>query len=132
MNLLLLLGVLSATTPQAQPPLDEVIRGDWCAGSKKAFHEEFSLDLQDGVRVFKSWLHEKPDLTGTWELRGRSLVIRGANGDRMEYKILRASRTRLVVRDANEKYNETYLRQGKCVAFENPYKDPNFRDSPPN
>ena len=75
------------------------------------------------MRVFKSWMHEKPALSGSWELRGRSLVIRGSSGDTMEYKILRASRTRLIVRDKNEKYDEVYVRIGKCVAFENPYKD---------
>ena len=74
---LLLLALLSATTSHTQPPLEELIRGAWCAGSKSAFHEQFSLDVQDGLRVFESWMHEKPALYGTWELRGRSLVIRG-------------------------------------------------------
>ncbi len=132
MNLLVLLGLFAAATPHAKASLDQMIRGDWCAGSKNAFHEQFSLGFQDGVRIFESWLHEKPALNGTWEVTGHSLVIRGENGDQMEYRIVRASRTRLVVRDKDRKDNEVYVRQGKCVAFENPYKDPNFHDSSPN
>ena len=112
----------------------QVIRGDWCAGSKNAFHEEFSLDAQEGVHVFRSWLHKRPALEGTWELHGRTLTIRGEHGDLMTYTIISASRVRLVIREHSRKDREVYVRIGKCLAFENPYEDPAFHDSntPPN
>ena len=128
--MVVLLGFLIAATPPPRQSLEKTILGDWCAGSKNAFHEQFSLDVEDGTRVFRSWLHDKPAFSGTWEVNDRSLVIRDRNGDPMEYKILRASSKRLVVREVTRKDSEVYVRPGKCIAFENPYTDPNFRDPP--
>lgn len=126
----ILLGLLTAATPPPGQSVERAILGGWCAGSKNAFHEQFSLDVEDGARVFHSWLHDKPALMGTWEVIDRSLVIRDGDRTRMEYKILRASSKRLVVRDRTRKDSEVYVRPGKCIAFENPYTDPNFRDPP--
>ncbi len=142
MSVLLLFAVITASQRKASAPVTELmIRGDWCAGSKNAFHEEFALDVENGVRVFSSWLHQKPALYGTWELKGRTLTVHGENGDLMEYNILSASRTRLVVREKLarhpghsprklDKEQEIYVRSGRCLPVYNPYDDPAFRDSP--
>jgi len=96
------------------------ILGDWCAGSKYAFHEEFQLEKNG---EFHSWLHQRPALEGKWELHDRTLTIRGVSGDTMTYHILKASKTRLVVHEKSEKNDEIYVRLGHCVAFESPPKD---------
>jgi hypothetical protein len=97
---------------------ESTILGDWCAGSKTAFHEVFSLTIEDNVRVFSSWLHERPAESGTWELNGRTLTIRGTSGTTMVYTIVSATKKRLVIREAKESA-EVYVRKG-CRAFEPP------------
>ena len=67
---------------------EATILGDWCAGSKSAFHEQFSLSIDDGVRIFESWLHERPAESGTWELKDRSFTIHGRSGHEYSYKVV--------------------------------------------
>lgn len=121
MNVLnIVLVILLATPAVAKPRIAEAtILGDWCAGSDTAFHEEFSLEIEDGVRMFSSWLHQRPAESGTWELRDRTLTIHGRSGQDYVYKIVSASRKRLVVRSGKEP-REVYLREG-CRKFEDPY-----------
>ena len=97
-----------------------VILGNWCAGSKNAFHEEFQLEKSG---QFHSWLHQRPALEGTWDVKDRTLTIRGANGDTMIYNIIKGTRSRLVMREKNERHRETYVRPSHCTAFEAPPKD---------
>src|SRR5688500_10235295 len=116
----LLLVILTATPSAAKPRIAEAtILGDWCAGSDTAFHEEFSLDIEDGVRTFSSWLHQKPAESGTWKLSGPTLTIRGNSGHDYVYTIVSATRKRLVVRSGKES-REVYLRKG-CRTFGDPY-----------
>lgn len=100
MHVVIFLAILAANPHLSDARLDEIIAGDWCAGSRKAFHEEFSLRVENGVRTFDSWLHQRPD-----------------------YRITRASRKRLVLRNSLDNQTETYVRRGRCVTFGNPYKD---------
>ncbi len=104
----------------AAPPVSEsVILGDWCAGATGAFHQEFSLEIEESKRIFSSWLHQRPALHGTWALKGRTLTIRGVNGGVMTYHVVSASRKRLVLRN-EERRREVYVRHGRCVAFDAP------------
>ena len=114
---IVLLLVLASSTSHRIP--ESVILGDWCAGSKYAFHEEFSLEVGEDGHAFHSWLHQRPALDGSWTLNGRTLTIRGANGDTMVYQILSATKRRLVMREKNEKHSETYVRS-KCRSFGGP------------
>ena len=115
----LVLVLLSAAPGIAQPGVAEkLILGDWCAGSDTAFHEEFTLDIEDGVRTFSSWLHHRPAESGTWELNGRSLTIREQSGGVHVYTIVSATSKRLVVRSARGA-REVYVRKG-CREFRGP------------
>jgi hypothetical protein len=51
------------------------VMGPWCSGSENSYYEEFSLTIEDGKRMFGSWLHHRPESTGTWELTSRELSI---------------------------------------------------------
>ncbi len=134
MNVLnLVLVILAAVTPSVAKPriAEATILGDWCAGSDTAFHEEFALEIEDGVRTFSSWLHQRPAESGTWKLRGRTLVIRGRSGQQYVYTIVSASRKRLVVRSGKEP-REVYLRKG-CRRFADTYvEEQNQQGTPPH
>ena len=116
----MLIALFLAVVASSHRGLGATILGDWCAGSKYAFHEEFSLEIGEDGHAFHSWLHQKPALEGSWTLTGRTLTIRGANGDTMVYQILSATKRRLVMREKNEAHSETYVRLGKCRSFGEP------------
>ena len=116
MSIVLFLAVVASS----HPGLEATILGDWCAGSKYAFHEVFSLEVGQDGHAFHSWLHQRPDLDGSWTLTDRTLTIRGSNGDTMVYQILSATKRRLVMREKDEKHSETYVRLGKCRSFGGP------------
>jgi hypothetical protein len=118
----LLAVVLSATSHAAEPSVAEsTILGDWCAGSATAFHEEFSLTIEDGTHVFSSWLHQRPAESGTWALRGRTLTLLGRSGSDYVYSIKSVNAKRLVLQEAKEP-PEVYVREG-CRQFEEPPRE---------
>lgn len=121
MRIGILLAFVAASALRAGAPAEKTILGDWCAGSRNAFHQEFSLEIEDGERIFSSWLHQKPALHGTWLLEGKTLTIRGENGEVFEYLVVKATPKRLVLREEREKDPEVYVRHGKCLLFEDPY-----------
>src|SRR6266487_4262318 len=96
-SMVILAATLAIAAPKHAVP-ESIILGDWCAGSKYAFHEEFALAIDEDGHTFMSWLHHKPALDGSWELRDRTLTIRGRHGDTMSYTILSATGKRLVLR----------------------------------
>jgi hypothetical protein len=114
----LLAFLLLATSSTSGGVPESTILGDWCAGSASAFHEAFSLTIDDGAHVFASWLHERPAESGTWTLAKRTLTIHGQSGTDYVYSVESASSKRLVLRARNGK-PETYLRD-HCRTFEAP------------
>lgn len=89
---------------------EEQLLGDWCAGPGGASFQELSLSEQGGVRRFDSWLHQRPDESGSWELAGRVLTLRGP-GEARAYEVRTVTRDRLVLR-AQDATTEVYLREG--------------------
>jgi hypothetical protein len=97
---------------------ESTLLGSWCAGSASAFHESFSLTVEDGAHVFSSWLHDRPAESGTWNLAKRTLTIHGRSGTDYVYAIESATSKRLVLRQGQEKA-ETYVRD-HCRKFDAP------------
>jgi len=96
------------------------ILGSWCAGSNTAFYEELKLDKSG---EFHSWLHQRPDASGSWQLKGKTLTIHESDDQTTVYTILSASKTRLVMREEDEDKSETYVRPGHCLQFESPPRE---------
>ena len=120
MQLALALAMYLSTSATSSRVPESTILGAWCAGSKNAFHEEFSLDIDEQGHSFYSWLHERPAFNGSWELRGRVLTIHGRSGDTMVYRVITATKRRLVLREQDRSDSETYVRIGHCLAFGDP------------
>ena len=89
---------------------EEQLVGEWCAGPGGAAFQELSLSEQGGVRRFESWLHQRPDESGSWELAGRVLTLRGPK-ETLTYEVRTVARDRLVLR-AQDTTTEVYLRGG--------------------
>lgn len=108
--LIVLLGPLAAPA-RAQTAIEPAaVTGAWCAGPDRGFYQEIELTDEGGVRRYASWLHQRPDESGIWELAGRVLTLRGPGEPRV-YEVRTVTRDRLVLR-AEDGNTEVYLREG--------------------
>ncbi len=117
----ILLLFLGSQPAGKSPTAEELLLGDWCAGSRSSFHEEFSLSIENGERIFESWLHQRPAEAGTWELKDTQFTIHGSSGQEYAYILVSVTSKKLVLRPKDEE-PEVYVREG-CVEFESPPKD---------
>jgi hypothetical protein len=90
--------------------------GDWCAGSENAFHEELSFEVENGVNSFSSWLHQRPAVSGRWDVRGSTLTIQESSGAQTVYTIVSLRRVQVVLR-RSDGLDEVYLRD-HCLSFD--------------
>ena len=97
---------------------EKVIMGDWCAGSENAFHEEFSLTIENDEHIFSSWLHHRPAVYGTWVLNGEMFTIYESSGLIHIYTIEKATSKQLILHERGYEA-ETYVREG-CLFVQLP------------
>jgi hypothetical protein len=110
----LLLTLASCATTGAAGVSEQRMMGSWCSGSENSDYETFELTIENGQRLFRSWLHERPDSIGTWSLSPQELSISGGP----TYTILGLSPDTLQVRRAEDE-PQTYVRRD-CRAVETP------------
>lgn len=115
----LFLLILLVTTANTNTIVSETtILGDWCAGSKNAFHEEFSLTIENGEHIFSSWLHHRPSESGKWIVKEQKIIIHTNAGLKYVYFIKKAISEHLILQQ--EGYEpETYVREG-CLYVQLP------------
>src|SRR5688500_18022979 len=122
MQILILLLLAATVSADNKPAVTErAILGDWCAGSATAFHEEFTLSVEDGKHLFASWLHQRPAVSGTWTLSGRTLTIQSHAGQDYVCSVLSATSRKHVIQAEGEQ-PETYVRKN-CREFEAPPRE---------
>ncbi len=78
--------------------------GSWRVRGDGGFFETFRLAIEGGERTFGSWLHERPDTSGTWTYTACRLVIvpRDGSGEPFVYDVLGLRDGRLRLRDADD------------------------------
>ena len=105
--LLYLLVLLALTLPvhSAEPPLI----GAWSCHRGPCLDPEIEFAIEDGHRVFRSWLHHRPSLRGTWSTDGSTLTVTVGGGD-FEYEIVRVNKKVLVLRADDDKESAHYTR----------------------
>ena len=88
-----------------------MIAGPW-ASVKGGFFEEFELALEDGNRVFNSWLHQRPEyLGGEWRLDNCRLQITYLPANvSFHFASVRVANNRLYLREAAGKPEAVYKR----------------------
>jgi hypothetical protein len=90
---------------------EKMVEGAWQSVKGGSF-EEFTLEREDGRRVFNSWLHSRPEYSGgEWTLENCRLTIRVESaGASFEYASVRVAGNRLYLREAGEKVEAVYKR----------------------
>lgn len=76
----------------------------WRVRGEGGFFETFRLAIESGERTFGSWLHERPDTSGTWTYAACRLVIvpRDGSGEPFVYDVLGLRDGRLRLRDTDD------------------------------
>lgn len=117
-NYFFLLILLATTVYTNANNSKNIILGDWCAGSENAFHEEFSLTIENGEHIFSSWLHHRPAGSGKWVLKGKTFTIYESSGLKHVYIIEKATSIQLILKEKDYE-PETYVREG-CIFVQLP------------
>ena len=92
---------------------EAAVVGAWGRPSGVGVFEEFALEVEDGEHVFRSWLHQRPDVpSARWTYADCRLRIESSKDAKAmwDYAVAMRGRTRLVLRDADG--TTTYRRIG--------------------
>ena len=84
---------------------EKSLTGSWEQVSRAGAFEQMELSLDNGRRVFHSWLHERPEITdGQWSLKGCTLEVRVPSAPALNYTftVIAADGKRLILREAGE------------------------------
>lgn len=98
---LVLVTLLAAAGHAAGEDTDvaTLLVGSWICESG-CWDEEVQFAIEDGERVYNSWLHERPSASGgSWSVEGNILSIQCCAGLESEYEVLSVTGTDLIMRD---------------------------------
>jgi len=84
--------------------------GSWECASGPCIDPEIEFGIEDKVRVFRSWLHQRPSAVGTWSVEGKTITIKCCSDRTMKLAIVRVNDKELVVREEDEKEVARYRR----------------------
>jgi hypothetical protein len=99
----------SAPGAVACPVKESDLIGSWTR-AKDGFFEEFALARDGGERSFSSWLHHRPEMTGTWALEHCALRIDNPYNPQLsfQYKVVGLTNGRLQLQDLNDASRSSY------------------------
>lgn len=110
LSALLFLIPLAASAEQC-PVTDKLLVGAWERKSKSGFFEEMSFEIEGKQKIFNSWLHQRPEISGgTWKLANCTIFIVHPTEKNLsvEFVVLKASKNRIHVREVGEKDTSVY------------------------
>lgn len=92
--------------------LEDRLLGNWACVSGPCGDPEIQFALEDGRRVYNSWLHQRPSASGgSWKLDGRKLSIECcARPSPDEWVVMRVSVQHLHLRPAGGKESAVFRR----------------------
>lgn len=97
------------TGSKACPIKDDSLNGGW-ARVKGGFFEEMNFSVDSGTQVFFSWIHHRPEMAGTWEVRQCVIQIKSNSDEKMqfEFKVQKIEKNKLYVFDSETNMNAIY------------------------
>ena len=105
------LFVVAESSDLTPKPINEKsLLGDWYFKDGAGAFETLSLEIEDGIRYFYSWLHEKPDSKGTWTLNGSTITFSSDSGDVVEWTIQKIANSELTILETGESQIAVYAR----------------------
>jgi hypothetical protein len=75
-----------------------LLLGGWVFSSGDTDFEQIGFEVEDGRQVFRSWLHERPEIVGDWSRAGDRVTIRAPDGSSWSLDVLAVSDGSLEVR----------------------------------
>ena len=92
--------------------LEDRLLGNWKCVSGPCDDPEIQFALEDGKRVYNSWLHSRPSASGgSWKLEGRKLSIECCERKSPEeWTVMRVSEKHLHLRPAGSRENAVFRR----------------------
>jgi hypothetical protein len=87
------------TTEQGEPVTEDNLIGYW--ETIKGDVEEIAFSVEQGEKIYSSYLNSRLFETGTWELTGNSLIIDLDTGERITYVEVNIAGNILTLRTAS-------------------------------
>lgn len=109
---LLILIPVAASAEQC-PVTENSLLGAWERKSNSGFFEEMSFEIDGKQKIFNSWLHRRPEISGgTWKLENCTVLISHPTEKNVsvDFVVLKASKNRINVREVGEKDISVYQR----------------------
>lgn len=106
---LLILCLVALTGGKQSVDYEKSIVGAWGCSSGPCIDPEIAFEVEDGARVFRSWLHHRPSMIGKWSVSGSTVTIAMA-GLENTYKIDRVNKKVLILREEGDEEPARYKR----------------------
>jgi len=104
-------AMLTALASAPAPALGKAVIGAWECRSGPCIDPEIEFALEDGKRVFRSWLHNHPGSIGEWSFDGKSVsVLCCSSATAWHYTLVRVNKKELVLREEGQKKAAHYRR----------------------
>lgn len=98
---LVVLVAMPGPATAADTGIETLLVGSWICESG-CWDEEVQFAMEDGERIYNSWLHDRPSASGgSWSLEGNILRIQCCAGMESEYEVLDVTGTDLIMRDTH-------------------------------
>jgi hypothetical protein len=82
--------------------------GNWeeraATGETSNDTQELQFDIDNGRRIFRSWLHQRPEMTGTWTFSNCQVTARGPGAMTMTYGFAAGDKNRLIDLESGVSY----------------------------
>jgi hypothetical protein len=75
-----------------------LLLGGWIYVTGETEFEQIAFAVEDGRHVFRSWLHERPEVVGDWSRDGDTVTIRGSDGSTWKLAISKLDESTLEIR----------------------------------
>jgi hypothetical protein len=111
-------GVLASTIRQGRSEAaiarkEGLLLGGWVHAKGETEFEQIAFEIADGRYVFRSWLHERPEIVGDWSRDGDTVTIRGADGSTWKVAVVDVDEERLELRFDGSAENAIFGRPAK-------------------
>jgi hypothetical protein len=75
-----------------------LLLGGWVHAKGDTDFEQMAFEIEDGRYVFRSWLHERPEIVGDWSREGDTVIVRGPDGSSWKLAVVAVDEKTLEVR----------------------------------
>ena len=109
----MLISVFCTQTVLAQTVAARII-GTWVSVKGPADFDSMEFAVEDGERIFRSWMHDRPAMFGHWDSDGSSIKAEGTGDLQIQWSVISVSKNKLVLRENGEQ-KKSVFRRAKAV-----------------